>query len=291
MPTYSLTAINIGGFPIGESDKVVSMFSAERGLCKAVAKGAKKPGTKMAGKSEALCANNLLIAKGRSLDIITQAESIDSFRKLRSDLTRLTYSLYYAELTQAFGEGLEEESQLFYHVLFTALQLQERAAFDARLLSLEFQMFLLKQIGVIPELTVCVKCRQPLTEYNIAVFYSELGGVGCSQCGQSTRTGSLVAEGAMADGYSSGYQKNRDASDEYEERGTFVTPLVWKMLVSAESTSESLAEEADLAVTQRRPAYTEAQAPALEAAHRLIQRYLEDRAGKRMRTLDLLKQF
>lgn len=279
MPTYNLTAIIVGGFPIGESDKVVSMFSSERGLVRAVAKGAKKPGTKMSGKSEALCANKLLVAKGRSLDIITQAESISNFRSLRRDLVRLTYSLYYAELTQAFGEGLEEESELFYQVLFNSLHMQEAEIADARLLSLEFQMFLLRQLGVSPELQVCIKCRRPLTEYNITVFYSELGGIGCDKCGPSSSTpGARVAE------------RSHDSYDaEYEDRGTFVTPLVWKMLVNADSTCDELALPENF--SRRRPGYTEAQAPALDAAHRLMQRNLENRAGKKMRTLDLLKQF
>ncbi len=279
MPTYSLTSIIVGGFPIGESDKVVSMFSSERGLVRAVAKGAKKPGTKMAGKSEALCANKLLIAKGRSLDIITQAESINTFRALRTDLVRLTYSLYYAELTQAFGEGLEEESELFFQVLFNSLHMQEAAIADARLLSLEFQMFLLRMLGVSPELQVCVKCRRPLTEYNITVFYLELGGIGCDKCGPSSATpGARVAE------------RSHDSYDsEYEDRGTFVTPLVWKMLVSADSNCDDLALPEGF--SRRRPAYSDAQSPALDAAHRLMQRNLENRAGKKMRTLDLLKQF
>lgn len=279
MATYSLTAINIGGFQIGESDKVVSMFSSERGLVRAVAKGAKKPGTKMAGKSEALCVNNLLIAKGRSLDIITQAESIDTFRKLRNDLTRLSFGLYYAELTQVFGEGLEEDSALYYRVLFNALQMQEYAVADARLLSLEFGMFLLGQLGVSPELQCCIKCRHPLTDYNIAAFYSSLGGIGCNRCGRTTHNRMMVSE-----------PSNDESFDTDFERGSFVTPLVWKMLVRAESNQQELLDPEATTKTRAMPQNADSQAPALDAAHRLIQRYLEDRAGKRLRTLDLLKQ-
>ncbi|MBX9668289.1 MAG: DNA repair protein RecO [Candidatus Obscuribacterales bacterium] len=289
MPTYNLTAINIGGFSLGESDKVVSMFSTERGLVRAVAKGAKKPGTKMAGKSEALCVNNLLIAKGRSLDIITQAESIDTFRKLRVDLVRLTFGLYYAELTQAFAEGLEEDSALYYQTLFNALKLQERAADDARLLALEFGMALLRQLGFSPELTVCVRCRHALTEYNITAFYPNLGGIACNRCGQQAKAKAAVSEIDLTGYYST--REKPDADEEYEERGIFVTPLVWKLLVSADACCDELA--ADLPEDDLRPRRRElsaSQKPALDAAHRLLQRYLEDRAGKHMRSLDLLKQ-
>lgn len=261
-------------------------------MVRAVAKGAKKPGTKMAGKSEALCANKLLIAKGRSLDIITQAESIETFRKVRGDLTRLTFCLYYAELTSAFGEGLEEESEVYYHVLLNSLRMQEAFVTDARQLSLEFSMFLLKQLGLSPELAVCVRCRQPLTEYNIAAFYSDTGGIGCNRCGQDSRSKTIVSEASVKGHYPSrSREASDDSQDQFEERGTFVTPLVWKILVNADVASDDLINPSTDVKTPRRPSYTEAQAPALDAAHRLIQRYLEDRAGKKMRTLDLLKQF
>ena len=50
MPTYSVNAINVGSFNLGESDKIITLFSAERGLIRAVAKGARKPAPKLAGE-------------------------------------------------------------------------------------------------------------------------------------------------------------------------------------------------------------------------------------------------
>lgn len=267
------------------------MFSAERGLTRAVAKGARKPGTKMAGKSEALCANRLLLAKGKSFDIITQAESINTFSKLRGDLVRLTYGLYYAELTQALGEGLEEDSNLYYLMLYTALEAQELQQADARLLCLEFEMCLLRMLGMSPELKVCVKCRRALTESNVANFFSELGGIGCNQCssGSNARSRMQVAEGSKP---YAGDMSNRYADDIYdpEDRGTFVTPLVWKIMVTVDLSIEELVSSAFEATSLKRREYNEAQLRALDAGRRLMQRYLEERAGKRMKTLDLLKQ-
>ena len=121
MTTYSVSGINIGSFNLGEADKVLTIFTAERGLVKAVAKGARKPGAKITGKAEVLNVNKLLIAKGKTLDIITQAESIETFTRLRADLTCLTYGLYYAELTQAFGQGVGEESLQYFDLLVTSI--------------------------------------------------------------------------------------------------------------------------------------------------------------------------
>src|SRR5277367_5462569 len=117
MATYSLTAVNVGSFAIGESDKVITLFSSERGLVKAVAKGARKPGAKISGKADLLNVNKLLLATGRSLDIITDAESFETFPHLRSDLCKLSYGLYYAELTNQFGQGLLDESEIYFEYL------------------------------------------------------------------------------------------------------------------------------------------------------------------------------
>src|SRR5580704_11965922 len=114
MPTYTVTGINIATFNLGESDKLITIFSSERGLIRAVAKGARKPGAKVAGRAEPLNVNKLLLATGRSLDIITQAESIETFPKLRQNLVRLSFALYYAELTQHFGPGLCEENEAHF---------------------------------------------------------------------------------------------------------------------------------------------------------------------------------
>jgi DNA repair protein RecO len=298
VPTYNLTAINVGGFALGESDKVVHMFSPERGLTRAVAKGARKPGTKMSGKSEALCVNKLLIATGRSLDIITQGESINTFRKLRTDLTRLTFGLYYAELTRTFGEGLGDDSDTYFDTLIKALTLLEEATDDPRLLCLEFELYLLRLMGLSPELISCVWCRQPLTDHNISLFSGELGGIGCEACKTrlTKQHATLVAEQKSGGPYTEDID-TRDIvyggdARSYPRGSTYITPLVWKTLVLAENSSRALDEELppQTATQKARATMSPAQLRALEAARRLIQRCLEDNAGKKMKTLDLLEQ-
>ena len=325
MPTYSLTAINVGGFPLGESDKVVLLFSGEKGLTRAVAKGARKPGAKMAGKSEALCVNRLLLAKGRSLDIITQAESVTTYGRLRTDLTRLTYGLYYAELAAGFGEGLEDESDLFFELLLDSLSAQERAEEDPHLLCLEFELTLIRLLGFSPELSVCVSCRSALTERNLSGFVHGLGGIMCDRCAEERRAEARArrrrwsrAAGNSADGHSaedsgssSGYEISstdihagvaekgpqsgytRESVDAgiddsgYPEKGTYLTPLVWKMLVSAGNRVEQRLGGYDSANAM---ILNDAQSRAVEAARRLIQRYIEDRLGRKIKSLAFLDQ-
>lgn len=270
MPTYSVNAVNVASFPIGETDKVVTVFSAEKGLIKCVAKGARKPGSKIGGRAELLNVNKLLLASGRTFEIISQAETLETFSQLRGDLERLAYSLYYAELTSIFGQGLNEESSAYFDFLVMSLRYQCLSQSDPAYLCLMFELSLLDILGYKPELTVCVNCRSVLNDHVLAGFHFELGGMVCERChleGKRVRVGTWVAE------------------DEgiYETPGVdkldkHITPLVWKRLVLASAGSEVPDAVAESDPVKR----------ATRAAHRVIEGYIEHRAGRRIKSLQLL---
>jgi DNA repair protein RecO (recombination protein O) len=274
VPTYSLTAVNVGSFALGESDKVLTLFSLERGLTKAVAKGARKPGAKIAGRADVLNVNRLMLATGRSLDIITQAEGVETFPSLRRDLNRLAYGLYYAELTSQFGQGLSEESDIYFEKLCEALRLQAEGHVDGALLCLEFELFVLDLMGYRPELDCCVGCRQALTDYNVRAFDHDAGGILCDGCfaKQQKSPNRSVSERAES-GIAQEHPYGRLFS-------THLTPLVWKRLILAAQGGPSHPED-------RAPAST-ATERATQAARRLIQNYIEHRAGRKMKSLELL---
>lgn len=271
MPTYKVTGINVASFPLGEADKVLTIFSAERGLVRAVAKGSRKPGSKMTGRADVLNVNQLLIATGKSLDIITQAETLETFQPLRGDLVRLSYCLYYAELTHSFGQGLAEESASFFEFLVDSIHLQSEAKLDAARLCMEFELQTLDLLGYKPELTVCVSCRTVLSEYNLAGFHNELGGVVCERC-HITSKRLLVAERDQLDEDFGEYHFAPVKLDKH------VTPFVWKLLVLCAAGTGSLSESTTPSIER-----------ASVAARKLLQSYVEYRAGRRMRSLELIE--
>jgi DNA repair protein RecO (recombination protein O) len=304
LATFSLTAVNVGTFPLGESDRIVTLFSRERGLHRAVAKGARKPGTKLSGKSEPLNINRMLLAKGRSLDIITQCESIETFGSLRKDLTRLAYALYYAELTQVFGQGLSEDSTRYFDRLALSIGLMAESHHDPAILCLEFEFALLEMLGIRPELDVCVACREPLNEQNLSSFNHELGGLLCGPCYQRMRRASaeggqrerplIVREGVETDYAQSerdtqlavaNMALRREAIDG-QRANVFVTPLVWKRLVLARASSQSLNH--GLTADALGDGEKNNQVKATLAARRVMQGYIEYKAARRMKALDLL---
>jgi DNA repair protein RecO (recombination protein O) len=269
MSTYTLTAANVGSFAIGESDKVITLFSAERGLVKAVAKGARKPGAKISGKADLLNVNRLLLATGRSLDIITDAESFQTFPNLRSDLVKLSYGLYYAELTSQFGQGLSDESEIYFEYLCDALGKQSLGEEEPAYLCLRFQLYLLHLLGYQPELDCCILCRQPLIDRNIAVFDHELGGVLCQRCHASgDQCTEVITSGQV--------KEPRTSYSGLNLHRTHLTPLVWKCLILAGGFNQPLYNSPS-AVTQ-----------ATIAGRRLVQLYIEHRAGRKMKALEMI---
>lgn len=292
MVSFSLTAVNIGTHPLGESDRIVVMFTRERGLHRAVAKGARKPGTKMVGKSEPLMINRLLLSRGKNLDIITQCESIESFSALRQDLVRLSYALYYAELTQIFGQELSEESERFFDRLSLSIGMMADLDKLPALQALEFEMAVLKAVGLSPELTYCVGCRRPMSEQALEAFNYEHGGIVCHDCfhrmrqeaygfdeGEITGEDGRVLELAV-----------REHAREGQRGSIFVSAPVWKRLVLARGESEKF-PDLDLAlnpgVTGQR-GFTREELRNLGQANRLMRGYIEYKSGRKLKSLELL---
>jgi DNA repair protein RecO (recombination protein O) len=96
--TYKATGINLKSMPLGEADKILTILTREYGLIRAVASGSRKPRSKLGGRSELFVVNELLLSKGRSLDRLSQAESIESYPRLSRDLAKLTVGQYWAEV-------------------------------------------------------------------------------------------------------------------------------------------------------------------------------------------------
>jgi DNA repair protein RecO (recombination protein O) len=275
MSTYCVSGINVGSFNLGEADKILTIFTAERGLIRAVAKGARKPSSKITGKAEVLNVNKLFLAKGRSLDIITQAESIETFTPIRQDLARLSYALYYAELTQAFGQGVGEDSLQYFDLLCVAMNAIAESAQTSEdptqlpqlaWLALRFELRLLDLLGYQPELAYCVTCRTILNDLNLACFDKELGGIICQNCHHQHRQ-MLIAEGGTSLEEKTGVNLGSLSQ---------ITPMVWKHLVLANQENASVTF-LEMPVKQ-----------SMLAAKRLIQGYLEHRAGRRFKSLDLI---
>lgn len=156
--TYKATGINLKTQVLGESDKIVTILTPEFGLIRAVAPGARKHNSSLGGRSGMFVVNELLIAKGRSLDKITQAQTLKTYPGLAKDLGKLAASQYLAEivLCQALSEQPQEELYELFNEHLHRLEALSSANPSGVLAHLAHGVFhLLALAGVTPQVQVC----------------------------------------------------------------------------------------------------------------------------------------
>jgi DNA repair protein RecO (recombination protein O) len=177
---YQTEAIVIKRIKLGEADRILTLYTPELGKLKAVAKGTRRTQSKLGGHVELLTHSRLMLARGRNLDIITQAQTIDNFLPIKDDLERLSRGLYIAELVDSFtGEHIEDR-RLFDLLLETLHQLSQSN--DCEPILRYFELHLLDHLGYRPQLQQCTECNsalKPATNF----FSPSQGGVLCHDCG------------------------------------------------------------------------------------------------------------
>ncbi len=179
---YQTEAIIIKKTKLGEADRILTLLTPHLGKIHAVAKGVRRPKSKMAGHLELLTHSQISLARGRNLDTITGSQTINSFLPLKSDLNLTSYALYVAELTDQFTVDRMENYEVFTLLLDTLKQLCQEN--NKEIILRYFEMQLLNEAGYRPELQQCVVCHnllEPVTNY----FSSAAGGIICPVCSQS----------------------------------------------------------------------------------------------------------
>jgi DNA repair protein RecO (recombination protein O) len=166
---------------LGEADKIVMIVTEGRGKVRAVAKGVRKTKSRFGGRLEPLSHVSLQLYEGRSLDTITQVETIDHFRGIREDLDRLSRATQLLEVIDAIVQEGEEDPRL-YQMLLGALRTLE--ASDSPLVVPAFFWKLLAHVGFRPILDECATCGS--TDDLVAFDLTE-GGSLCRDHARGTR--------------------------------------------------------------------------------------------------------
>src|ERR1051325_8250199 len=121
---YRVEGIVLRRLSIGETDRVVTLFTPARGKIGVVAKGARGPRSRLGGVTEPFTYLRALLAQGQNLDVLTQAESINPFTAIRKDLARVGYASYFVELIDA-GTDERHPSRTLWDLLLGSLSALE----------------------------------------------------------------------------------------------------------------------------------------------------------------------
>ncbi|MDH5506459.1 MAG: DNA repair protein RecO, partial [Anaerolineae bacterium] len=151
--SFRVEAIVLKHNDYGEADRMLSLYTRQRGKLRAIAKGARKMRSRKAGHVEPFTRVSLQLAAGRSLYIVSQAETVDAYLPLREDLVRVGYASYVVELLDKFTYDEEENSAVFRLLADTLGRLSK--ADEAELAVRYYEMQLLDLLGFRPELQAC----------------------------------------------------------------------------------------------------------------------------------------
>lgn len=163
----------------GESDRILVIFTRKLGKISGIAKGARKPSSKISGHLELFSRVSFLVSRGRNLQLITQAETLESYDHLREDLYGIGLGSYVVELVDAVTTEGGSNVKL-YELLAASLKALDNGLKPAVILHY-FELQVLALTGFQPEFFICVECGESITEQDQHLS-GELGGVVCPKC-------------------------------------------------------------------------------------------------------------
>ena len=179
---YRTEAIVLRHSDFGEADRLLTAYTPYLGKVRLLAKGIRKPASRKGGHLELFTRTQLLVARGRNLDIVTQAQTLEPYLALRQDLWRMSHAYYVGELVDSFGEE-QAENEPLYTLLRDALGWICFST-DLALTMRFFELRLLGLVGYQPQLFQCVHCNTPLEPVS-NYFSVEDGGVLCPRCAEN----------------------------------------------------------------------------------------------------------
>lgn len=180
---YRTEGIVLRQMELGEADRILTFYTPQYGKLRAMAKGIRRPASKLRGHLELFTRTKLMLARGRNLDVITGAETIEPFRGLRSadqaalDLIGGAYRI--AERLDRLTED-GSENRAIWDLLVGAMGALSDGV-PPRMVTLHFDLLLLGYLGYQPNLDTCAGCGNPLEPIENRYSF-ELGGVLCPDC-------------------------------------------------------------------------------------------------------------
>ena len=178
--TFKTEAVVLRSIRYGEADRVLHLYSADRGRIGAVAKGVRRVRSRLGGRLEPLSCVRLVLHAGRGeLATVTAADTVNAHRALRDSQASLTHAGGACEAVLRLFDSAEP-NRAAYNLLCNQLALLDAEAGAATAAqSLAFRAKLLLAAGFAPELAACASCGEG---EHLSGFSPAAGGVVCSSC-------------------------------------------------------------------------------------------------------------
>jgi DNA repair protein RecO (recombination protein O) len=194
---YKTEGIVLRSMDLGEADRVLTVLTPRLGKLRVIAKGVRRPRSRIGGALEPFTDVQLVLAVGRTFDVVTSSSLEDAHLGLRNDLLSTAAAWYVVELADRFCEGAADSHEAF------RLLAQALAALDAppdevtrEVVARWYELHLLDAMGFRPELTRCLECGAEIEPEGNA--YSPTGGGAlCGQCAHAANGARPVSTDAL----------------------------------------------------------------------------------------------
>lgn len=191
--TYTAEGVVLRRRNIGEADTIFTVYSDREGKFEAVARGVRKSRSKMRGHLEPLTRSRFLVARGRTLDVFTQAETVHHYRAIREDLDRAATAVYGAELVDRFTAERSPQEGL-YALLLGLLDALEDGCGIA--VARYFEVQILALSGYDLAIDACALCESPLAQ-DETLLSPSAGGLVCRDCRHRAEGGRMLGVRAV----------------------------------------------------------------------------------------------
>jgi len=184
MPTYNARATVLKKTKLGEADLIITLIATDGRELRAVAKGARKPKSKLGARVEPFTVLEGQFATGRSLDVISDVRTVATHASLRDDYDKLLVASVAAEMLEVVA-AQAQATDFLYEMSAALFDTMDASASTVALqLLLAWELKLFAVLGYRPILDDCAVCGRALEEGEESFCWSaEAGGVICSDCG------------------------------------------------------------------------------------------------------------
>lgn len=178
MPTYRDEVVVLRTHKLGEADRIVTALGRRSGKIRAVAKGVRRTSSRLGARLEPFMVADVQFSRGRSLDIVQQAESLGSYG---ADISQHydRYTAAHAMVEAADRLNDPDAAAPHYLLLVGGLRALARGDHDARSILDSYLLRAMALAGWAPGLGECARCGAPAPHEQ---FVAQLGGVVCAAC-------------------------------------------------------------------------------------------------------------
>lgn len=186
------------GIKLGESSKIVTLYTQSYGKIKVVAKGVRRPKSKFGASLEPITHSLVVFyhKEGRDLHTLSDGDILTPFTRLKGEFACLTYASAVCELTDRLIVGEEPNRPLFRMLLDALNGIEGAPPEDAEKFLWRYELGLCEFLGYRPEFNLCVHCGNPPRGGSVLFSFSR-GGVVCEHCADQTPQAAPVFPGAV----------------------------------------------------------------------------------------------